>query len=313
MAKKGPPPTADLRQTFMRSLAEIVLDMSHPLHSIGAFHVDDSGGVSLSNRPLTATLAILENDGISTIPRSDCYTNTIAYYTELLDCHDSRLQCQPNAVRDRDDAAGQMAVVAVLRSLLTNFTRRNLRRGPFVFQLTDLNPSNIFVDTEYRITAICDLEWGCSLPLEMLQPPIWLSGYELDDFLDDENPAKREECNESFNAVCTAFAQLIDEIRNTNICPETINGSDMSSRVGDGSHLYFAALRNPHAAYNIFVTQLQALFAPDQTTGEKCIHFQDIMAPYWRKDTPDFIDRKMKDRESYVTLLEERCQQKKDL
>lgn len=42
---------------------------------------------------------------------------------------------------------------------------------------------SIFVDEQYRITALIDLEWTCSLPLEMLQPPFWVSGHIQDNFV----------------------------------------------------------------------------------------------------------------------------------
>lgn len=312
LGKRGWPPTPETEQNLVRSLAEIIHGFGRPLDRIGAFCVNDSGEVSLSNRPLTAMVAMLENDAIPTMPRANCYTNTVAYFTELLDCHDSRLQHQPNAVRDAEDAGGQMAVVAMLRALLTNFTKRDLRRGPFVFQLTDLNPGNLFVDNEYRITAICDLEWACSLPLEMLHPPIWLSGRALDCFL-VEDAEKRETCNERFNELCETFAKLLAEERNKLTCPGPVDGSLMLSGVQRGSHFYFFALRNPITAYNIFVTQLQQLFAPEQTEGQGHARFQEIVVPYYCRDFAGFVDRKVQERESYITLLREKCQRQKEV
>lgn len=35
-----------------------------------------------------------------------------------------------------------------------------------MFTLTDLHQSNIFVDNDWHITAIVDLEWACSRPIK---------------------------------------------------------------------------------------------------------------------------------------------------
>lgn len=304
LASKELPPTPAAEQGLLRSLAKVILDISRPLERIGAFWLHDSGKVALSSRPLTSTLAMLENDGIPTLSRANCYTSTVAYFTELLDCHDSRLRRQPDAVRDKDDAAGQMAVVTMLRSQLTTFTNRDLRQGPFVFQLTDLNPGNIFVDDEYKVTAICDLEWGCSLPLEMFHPPRWLSGHSLDDLLHSD-AEERKICNDRFDRLCERFAHILAEERETMSCPCPVDGSDISSHIRKGSHFYLAALRNPRIAYDIFMTQIQPLFAPEHTDGKNCILFQEIVAPYYCKNSSDFIDRRVRDRESYITLLQE--------
>lgn len=40
-----------------------------------------------------------------------------------------------------------MANLFTMRGLLPYFTTRDLRHGPFVFNLTDLHRSNIFVDS----------------------------------------------------------------------------------------------------------------------------------------------------------------------
>jgi hypothetical protein len=44
----------------------------------------------------------------------------------------------------------------------------------------DLYQNNIFVDENWYITLLIDLEWACSLPIEMLYPPYWLTGMAVD-------------------------------------------------------------------------------------------------------------------------------------
>ncbi|KAK0735050.1 hypothetical protein B0T26DRAFT_737508 [Lasiosphaeria miniovina] len=60
-------------------------------------------------------------------------------------------------------------------SLTNRPLARQLRGGPFVLTLTDFHQSNIFVDDDWHITRLIDLEWACVRPIEMLSPPTWLS------------------------------------------------------------------------------------------------------------------------------------------
>lgn len=54
------------RQTLFRGLANILLDLIRvPLPRIGSFTISDIGEVTLSGRPLTAALASLAADGVS--------------------------------------------------------------------------------------------------------------------------------------------------------------------------------------------------------------------------------------------------------
>lgn len=65
------------------------------------------------------------------------------------------------------------SALTAMRATSPTFFRRELRRGPFVFALTDLHQSNVLVDKDWHITSIVDLEWGCSQPIEIIQPPYW--------------------------------------------------------------------------------------------------------------------------------------------
>src|SRR5690606_33833351 len=69
----------------------------------------------------------------------------------------------------------------LMRPLLHQYTDRHLRDGPFIMQLTDLHIGNIFVDKDWNIKNVSDLEWVCSLPLENMLPPWWLTGKAVDE------------------------------------------------------------------------------------------------------------------------------------
>lgn len=131
------------RTNLFRGLSRIMLTLAKlPLQRIGSFTMDNQGVISLTNRPLRLQLHQLENEG-----------------------H------QLNAANDEADCLAQMAVLSTFRTILPLFVRRDLRSGPFILTLTDINTSNIFVDEKWNIKYLIDLEWACSLPIEMLHPP----------------------------------------------------------------------------------------------------------------------------------------------
>lgn len=165
------------RSNLFQGFSQIMLELAkHPLPKIGSWTIDNSGIIKLANRPLTLLLHQLENAEIETgIPRDRTYTSVEPYIFDLIACHDNRLRYQPNAIHHRSDGEQQLAALTAMRALLPRFIDSQFRNGPFVYSLTDLHQSNIFVDDDWRIVGIIDLEWACSRPIEMLGPPDWLS------------------------------------------------------------------------------------------------------------------------------------------
>ncbi|KAH8746164.1 hypothetical protein F5882DRAFT_387429 [Hyaloscypha sp. PMI_1271] len=195
----------NLRTNFFKDLSHIMLALSQsPLPRIGSWTIDERGVLMLTNRPLAHHFHSLENEGIPTnIPRNLTYMTTDAYYTDLLGCHDSRIRNQPNSMINEEDGLSQMANLFTMRGLLPYFTTRDLRHGPFVFNLTDLHRGNIFVDSNWHIKYIIDLEWACSLPIEMLAPPYWITNRGVDEL-------KGEELQKFENA-CEEFMDIFEE------------------------------------------------------------------------------------------------------
>ncbi|TVY53164.1 hypothetical protein LCER1_G005576 [Lachnellula cervina] len=72
-----------------------------------------------------------------------------------------------------------------MQGLLSHFTTRDLRHGPVVFNLTDLHASNILDDCNWHIKYIIYLEWACSLPIEMLTLPYWITSRAIDELKGD--------------------------------------------------------------------------------------------------------------------------------
>ncbi|KEQ74653.1 hypothetical protein M436DRAFT_62113 [Aureobasidium namibiae CBS 147.97] len=296
------------RQTLFRSLANILLDLMRiPLPRIGSFTVSHMGEVTLSGRPLTAALASLEAEGVaSEISPTTTYTSTDTYIDDLLHCHDTRLRDQPNAVDCKLDAEGQMATVVVLKAIRSQFIDRKLRQGPFTLQLTDIHGSNLFVDDHYNITAIVDLEWSCSLPIEMQQLPFRLSGHEGDDFLGD----KAMENEQAYITACKEFLAILDEEQSRrHLTRLSIDaGSIISSAFEKKSHWYFAALCWPRTAYSLLIDHLQPMFAPSHADTEGVAMFQNVFAPYYATNASRFADQKVRDKAEYDRTLRELTQ-----
>jgi len=160
----------ELRTNLSRSLSQIILAFGKvPLPRIGSFMIDDNGFLHLQNRPLASEIQELENEGIPIdMPRNFTYITTDSYVIDMLSCHESRLQHQPNAITNEADCISQMAALTLMKALFPQFFQRDLRRGPFIFYLSDLQENNIIVDANWNITYLIDLEWGLSRPIEML-------------------------------------------------------------------------------------------------------------------------------------------------
>lgn len=308
LSNTWPPDSTEKRRNFYKSLSKIFLNLAGwPLPRIGSFTIADSGEISLTNRPLTLRLPLLENEGIPTgIPQDRCYSSTDSYLRALLNCHDLKLWHQPNAIRDQYDARFQMAILTILRSIISHYTLPHLQDGPFFYTFTDLNPGNIMVDQQYNITSIVDVEWCCSLPIEMQHPPFWLSGHAVDDL--------EGEKEKLFQDVCEEFLDIFEE-------EERALGSDFCTQVmrlalDMKSHWLWACLREPRATCNIFCDHLQPQYPPvrseqeeqaathsEEEEDDRQIQFQRVVASYFTTNGSGLVKRKCLDRIDYIDKL----------
>ncbi|EEP81436.1 predicted protein [Uncinocarpus reesii 1704] len=164
------------RNILFHDISRIMLSINRTaLPRIGSLTLNDDGFIHLTNRPLTLRLQTMENEGIPTIPRHSTYGSIEPYILDMLQCHDNRIRRQPNAIHSTNDGEQQLAALTMMRGLLPQFVSREHRDGQFVLTLTDLHPSNIFVDDDWHITSLIDLEWACSFPIEMQTAPYWLN------------------------------------------------------------------------------------------------------------------------------------------
>jgi hypothetical protein len=290
------------RTNLFRGLSRIMLILGNiPLPRIGSFTMDDDGVISLTNRPLRFQLHQLENEGIPTdIDRDMTYITTESYLFDVLACHDSHLVHQLNAVNDEDDCRSQMAALATMRAVLPRFIRQDLRRGPFLFSLTDLHQSNIFVDDEWNVKYLVDLEWACSLPIEMRHPPYWLTSQTVDGLVREQLTLFGEIYKEFLDVFACEEAVLLPDTQNEQEEPLP-HTRTMKRGWENGNFFYFLALDGISGLYGIFIQHIQRRFAHilDFDT------FDCQVSPYWRSESEQFIATKIKQKKEYDKRLRE--------
>jgi hypothetical protein len=288
----------DKRANLFKDMSRIMLSLAQsPFPRIGSLKFDDHGIISLTNRPLTCTLQQLENQGIPTdISRSMTYPTSDTYLSDTLAYHDKRMRCMPNAIHHTRDGQNQLSALTMMRALLRHFSNRDLRHGPFVLMLTDLHQSNIFVNEDWHITSLIDLEWACVRPVEMQIPPYWITGRWIDG-LDD-----KEEL-EAFGRVYAEFTAAFELEERCLGKVDTPHTKIMRRCWEMGSFWYFSALDSPKGLHNVYMSHIQQIFARIEDSSPS---FNCAVSAYWTPKAADFIAAKLKDHEVYSNQLRER-------
>lgn len=281
------------RANLFRDLSRIMLDLAKlPLPKIGSWTIDDRGVLELANRPLTLLLHQLENAEISTgIPRDRTYTSVEPYLLDLIACHDNRLRYQPNSIHHQSDGEQQLAALTAMRALLPKLMDSRFREGPFVCSLTDLHQSNIFVDEDWHITGIIDLEWTCSRPIEMLGPPDWLSDRSL------------EEITFYFDDYASLYHEFVDSVEREGLelYHTRFNAEVMRTCWETGSFWYSRALDSPTTLLALYVDHLQPRFAKLSNTA--WVEFSRTLMALWDRDSRRFVSSKVEEQEQYANQL----------
>nr|POF25879.1 hypothetical protein CFP56_77645 [Quercus suber] len=289
----------ELRQNLFRGLACIMLSLSRvPLPRIGSWTIDDQGKLSLTNRPLLHQLHSLENEGIPTnMSRTRTYDTTDAFYADLLACHDSRVVHQPNSVMSEEDGQLQLACLFAMRGLARSFTNPDIRHGPFAFSLTDLHASNIFVDEQWNINYIIDLEWACSLPLEMQSPPYWLTDRGVDQLHQKADLEEFDELRQEFMRVFEDEERAQEPLRDQmNFRTNLMNEGWQSGRFW-----YLHALLTTKGCYNLFTRNIKPMFTSDVEMDD----LSRYITPFWCRSASDVVEAKLVDKENYEKQMRE--------
>jgi Phosphotransferase enzyme family len=264
-----------LRQNLFRDLCRVLVDMAQvPLR--------------------TLEIQELENEGILVdIPRNFTYSTADSYVTGILVIHDCRLRCQPNAISNVEDCLYQMSALTTMRALCPLFLRRDLQRGPFIFALTDMHQSNLFVDENWHITKIIDLECACSRPVELLHPPQWLTDQPVD-MMDAAQ----------YDSIRREFMDILVEVEREDSAISL--GFRLSSIMNDGwdtgTFWYSLALKSLSGLCRLFYDHIQPRLALGHEDDEE---FYRIVHQYWIRDAKLFIYGKLRDKNNYDSRLQE--------
>ncbi|PNY25379.1 Aminoglycoside phosphotransferase [Tolypocladium capitatum] len=279
------------KDNLFRGVARLMLSLARVAQPrIGSFRFHDDGTVALTSRPLFSSTIILENEGAPRIiQRSDTYTCTEAFVSDMLTFHDNRFLNQPNAVYSEDDCRGQMAVKTLLRTLSHHYIDRDRRNGPFLLQLTDLHSSNIFVDNDWNVTRLIDLEWVCSLPREMLAVPYWLTGRGIDQ-ITEEQLDDFDKVRQDFMRILQEEEQAMSAGKGQRIpLARTINNMWESRGVW-----FWHCLDSVNAMYRLLEDHMCPSFSASLSPEA-----ERIMSDFWCEGSAGIVAKKLADKESY--------------
>ncbi|KAI1504954.1 hypothetical protein F5X99DRAFT_331996 [Biscogniauxia marginata] len=284
------------RQRLFSDLARIRISMDKiPIPRIGSLSFGLSGVVTLSNRPLNMYFHLLENEGIpSGIPRQRTYSSIEPYISDFLSFQDNKLIYQPNAIHHQQDGEMQLAALTALRATMHRFIRTDYRDGPFYYTLTDLQQNNVFVDEQWNIQTVIDLEWAQSQPIEMQLPPYWLTSKPIDAFDDDESVS---ELGALFNEYFDIY-EAEEMARNGAL----FHGPVMRHVWETGGFWYFHAVKVPKGMYRVFNSNIQPLFNEEHCSGSI---FDRVFFWYWGFGAQELVEKKIKDKENYVAQIKE--------
>lgn len=282
------------RENLFRGISNIMLSLSRKSWPrIGSLAFYNNATIGLTNRPLSCTLIISENNGAKrVIERNQTFNTVEPYISDLFAYHDSRFLQQPNAVNDESDCSAQMATTSVMRAIAHHFFRPKLRHGPFRLCLTDDHQSQFLVDENWNITKVVDLEWVCSLPVQMFGPPYWLTGRGIDQ-LHDRNL-------DEYNEVRRQYMQILEE-------EERKLGSDaslsqlMESSWNDGTSWFAHCLTSVNAMFNLFEQHLRPMYSPSMLTRK----VDGAVSSFFIRGAEKLIQRKVADKKRYDVELKE--------
>ncbi|OAA71340.1 hypothetical protein ISF_01891 [Cordyceps fumosorosea ARSEF 2679] len=187
------------RKRLFTGLSNIILELAKvPQPKIGSFRFNNDCTISLDGRAVFAGTSILEGQGAPrTVPAGQTYTCTEPFVSDMITLLDESYRAQIAASDTETACLGQMGTRVFLRAVAHHYIKKQYRNGPFLMQLTDLNPGNFFVDDDWKISCLFDLEYISALPVENLAIPYWLSGGTISD-IEGQKLAEYEKLRREF-------------------------------------------------------------------------------------------------------------------
>lgn len=136
-----------------------------------------------------------------------------------------------------------------------------------------------------------DLEWGCSLPIEMIHPPYWLTGEFVDTIKEDE-----------YKRLWTEFIQILAQ-EELDTKREPLLSTIMTRGWEIGTFWYSLALQNPFAIFRLFIDRIQTRLIREDIYELYEQEYGLIMASHWAFDITETMNKKVEDRREYDNKL----------
>ncbi|KAG7120734.1 hypothetical protein HYQ45_014778 [Verticillium longisporum] len=184
-----------------------------------------------------------------------------AFVADTLTLYDEHMRHNPHAVADEEDAYERMA-------------------------------SNIFVDNDWNITYLVDLEWICALPAEMLSVPYWLTGCSVDEIVGEQY--------ELYDATRQTFLSIMDEERTAKQKELTLILRNSWESKGVW---FWASLKSLNAWHFLF----QDHILPKFFANNQAIALLKPASNLWQENAEAMAKQKAKDEEEYREELERNC------
>ncbi|KAF5227862.1 hypothetical protein FAUST_11482 [Fusarium austroamericanum] len=282
------------RKNLFTGIARTMLSLARiPQQHIGAFRFNTLDcTIALSNRPLTCTVAVFEQQGAPrTIPEDRVYQNTDSFASDMLTLHDNYLLHDPHAVRNKADARERMALRTLIRSVAHFFVLPERRSGPYLLQPTDLHPSNVFVDEQWNVTCLIDLEWICALPLEMMSVPSWITNCTLDEIA---------ERYEDFDNARKEFLSIMDkELQHVQMEHDIQITRVMRESWESKGVWYWFCIESVNCWLFVFESHILPMFS----SAKELVKDLKKMSLLWHKDARKHIQTKAADERRYQLEL----------
>ncbi|KAL8366777.1 hypothetical protein RB595_008773 [Gaeumannomyces hyphopodioides] len=160
------------------------------------------------------------------------------------------------------------------------------RTGPFPLQFTDLSIGNIFVDDEWNVTCLIDLEWVCAIPAEMMTVPYWLTGRGID-MLDGENLAEFNSFREEFMLAFEEEEQKMPGIHGLPLA------RIMRESWESGGAWFWLSLDSINAAYSLVYDHILPRFT------RNLAEFRETMYKFWCQESDKVVQTKLADYRGY--------------
>jgi len=178
-----------------------------------------------------------------------------------------------------------------MRALLPRFFTTQSDSGPFVLSLPDLHKSNIFVDDDWNVTGVIDLEFAPVVPLEMVTAPAWLTDRGVDEL--------EGEYLEQFKERYEEFVHVL-EIEEKAASQNDSSSQRLRRDLDTGKFWYVLALSTINAFPGIFAQHLLPRFFPQEIQ----LHIEGApLSRLWGENVDDSITQKLRDNEDYKVAI----------